>query len=134
MSDRDLDEELEAIRTYSKQVYGQVLEPFELLGRYRPDVLVDWMKLRKGIFESQNEKGGLSLREIELISIAVEIIGKKPNPDRHVMRAIEAGATVQQVADVVSVCIVLGGMMSYMVSGQNALKVAENHAKKLGKS
>jgi hypothetical protein len=67
-----------------------------------------------------------------LISTAVEIIAHKPNPDRHAKLAIEAGATVRQVADVVSLCILLGGMMTYIVSGQHALKAAETRAKELG--
>jgi len=124
--------ELEKVRSYSQELYGGVLEPFERLAQYRPEVLVDWMKLRKDIYEPQ-DKSGLDFRQMELISTAIEIAAHKPNPDRHAVRAIEAGATVREVADVVSLCIMLGGMMTYMVSGQHALKAAENRAKELGR-
>lgn len=133
MSERDLAADLQSVRDYSKSYYGEVLESYERLARYRPDVLVDWINLRRAIFES-DKPDGLSLREFELVSTAIEIIAHKPNPDRHARLAIDAGATVRQVADVVSVCILLGGMMTYIVSGQHALRAAEERAKELNRS
>jgi len=133
MSERDVDADLEAVRAYSKAYYGEVLESYERLARYRPEVLVDWIKLRRSVFESEHADG-LSLREIELISTAIEIIAHKPNPDRHARLAIDAGATVRQVADVASVCILLGGMMTYIVSGQRALRAAEERAEELNRA
>lgn len=132
MSKRDIAADLEAVRSYSMSYYGEVLPSYERLARYRPEVLVDWINLRRTVFESEHTDG-LSLREIELISTAVEVIAHKPNPDRHAKLAIEAGATVRQVADVVSLCILLGGMMTYIVSGQNALRAAEERAKELNR-
>ena len=127
---RDVAADLEAVRQYSRVYYGEVLESYERLSRYRPDVLVDWIALRRTVFESA-APGGLSLREFELVSTAIEIIAHKPNPDRHARLAIDAGATVHQVADVVSLCILLGGMMTYIVSGQHALRAAEKRALEL---
>lgn len=129
---RDVAADLEAVREYSRAYYGEVLESYERLSRYRPDVLVDWIALRRTVFESA-APGGLSLREFELVSTAVEIIAHKPNPDRHARLAIDAGATVRQVADVVSLCILLGGMMTYIVSGQHALRAAEKRALELNR-
>jgi alkylhydroperoxidase/carboxymuconolactone decarboxylase family protein YurZ len=131
MNKRNVEADLEAVRAYSMDYYGEVLESYERLARYRPEVLVDWIRLRRTIFEAPDAKG-LDVRELELISTAIEIIAHKPNPDRHAKLAVEAGATVKQVADVVSLCILLGGMMTYIVSGQHALKAAENRAKELG--
>src|SRR4051812_16542727 len=111
MTERDVAADLEAVRNYSREYYGEVLESYERLARYRPEVLVDWIDLRRTIFES---KDGLGLKELELISTAVEVIAHKPNPDRHAKLAIDAGATVREVADVVSLCILLGGMMTYI--------------------
>lgn len=128
--ERDVAADLEAVREYSRTYYGEVLESYERLSRYRPDVLVDWIDLRRTVFESDTA-GGLSLREFELIATAIEVIAHKPNPDRHARLAIDAGATVRQVADVVSLCILLGGMMTYIVSGQHALRAAEDRAKEL---
>ncbi len=127
---RDVAADLEAVRQSSRVYYGEVLESYERLSRSRPDVLVDWIALRRTVFESA-APGGLSLREFELVSTAIEIIAHKPNPDRHARLAIDAGATVRQVADVVSLCILLGGMMTYIVSGQHALRAAEKRALEL---
>ncbi len=133
MADRNIVAELEAVRAYSMAYYGELLPSYERLARYRPEVLVDWINLRRTIFETKGDEG-LTLRDLELISTAIEIIAHKPNPDRHARLAIEAGATVRQVADVVSLCILLGGMMTYMVSGQHALKAAEDEANRLAKN
>ena len=130
--ERNLTADLEAVREYSKAYYGEVLESYERLARYRPDVLVDWIDLRRTLFESA-EPGGLTVRDFELIATAIEVIAHKPNPDRHAKLAIEAGATVRQVADVVSLCILLGGMMTYIVSGQHALRAAEARAAELNR-
>jgi len=69
-----------------------------------------------------------------LIATAIEVIAHKPNPDRHARLAIEAGASVREVADVVSLCILLGGMMTYIVSGQHALRAAEERAGEIARS
>ena len=132
MSDRDLTKDLEAVREYSLGYYGEVLQSYERLARYRPDVLVDWIDLRRTVFEGGGP-GGLSLRDLELISTAIEVIAHKPNPDRHARLAVEAGASVREVADVVSLCVLLGGMMTYIVSGQHALRAAEERAAELAK-
>jgi len=132
MDKRDVEADLEAVRAYSMDYYGEVLESYERLARYRPEVLVDWIKLRRTIFDAP-DADGLDMRELELVSTAIEIIAHKGNPDRHAKLAIEAGATVKQVADVVSLCILLGGMMTYIVSGQHALKAAEKRAKEIGR-
>jgi alkylhydroperoxidase/carboxymuconolactone decarboxylase family protein YurZ len=133
LSDRDPSADLEAVRQYSRDYYGEVLESYERLARYRPEVLVNWIKLRRTIFEG-GQPAGLTTREFELIATAVEIVAHKPNPDRHARLAIDAGATVHEVADVVSLCILLGGMMTYIVSGQHALKAAEARAKELAQA
>jgi hypothetical protein len=44
------------------------------------------------------------------------------------VRAIKAGATVEQVAEVVSLCIMIGGMLTFQESGKFALKAAEDAA------
>jgi len=132
MNTENLDAELEEVRKYCIEYYGETLDSYEMLARYRPKVLVDWIGFRRSVFETGDEKG-LSLREFELISTAAEVIAHKPNPGRHARLAIDAGATVQQVADVVGLCILLGGMMTFIVSGQHALKAAEDRAKELGK-
>ncbi len=132
MSERNLEAELENVRKYSMEYYGELLPSYERLAKYRPDVLVDWVKLRQTTSECPPGEG-LSLRELELFATAIEIIAHKPTPDRHAKLAIDAGATVRQVADIVSLCILLGGMMTYIVSGQHALRAAEERAKELGR-
>ena len=76
MAERDLARDLEAVREYSRSYYGEVLQSYERLARYRPDVLVDWIDLRRSVFEGGGA-GGLGLRDLELISTAIEVIAHK---------------------------------------------------------
>ena len=123
-------EGLEWVREYSLGYYGRIIDTFDTLGQYVPETMVQWIKLRKSIFDEESE-GGLTTREKELIATAIEIIARKPDSGPHARLAIKAGATPKQVAEVCSLCILLGGMVSHMSAGQHALKAAEDEYRRL---
>ena len=112
------------VRKYSLNYYGRIIDAFDTLGRYAPDPMVKWIELRKSIFD-ESPSGALTLREKELIATAIEIIARKPDSAPHAKLAIKAGGTPKDVAEVCAICILLGGMVTYMTSGQHALKAAE---------
>jgi alkylhydroperoxidase/carboxymuconolactone decarboxylase family protein YurZ len=119
---------LDAAWKYARDYYGnpEVIADFELLARYRPEVFAGYITLRQAAF---NTDAGASLtpREKELIILAIEIGRTKVNPPPvgHAKRAIEAGATPADVAEVASLCIMIAGMLSYQESGRYALRAAE---------
>jgi len=117
-------EGLEMVRDYSIKYYGRIIDSYELLGRYLPDPLVKWIELRKSTFK-EPPVGALTTREKELIATTIEITSLKPDSRPHARLAIKAGASVKDVAEVCMICILLGGMATYIASGQNALKAAE---------
>ena len=104
---------------------------YEILSRYRPEVLHGYITLRKAA--KNNPRAVLSDAMRELIIVAIECARTKVNgpPTGHAIRAIHAGATVEQVAEVVSLCILIGGMLTYQESGKHALKAAEQTALEL---
>ena len=65
------------------------------------------------------------MREKELIALAMELIAHKSKQaeatesEVHAKPAIKEGATVKEVAEVCMMAIMLGGMMTYVVSGHN---------------
>ncbi|GAH12022.1 unnamed protein product, partial [marine sediment metagenome] len=48
-----------------------------------------------------------------------------------VERAIDHGATVEEIAEVLGICIMLAGFESYMIGGRHVLKRAEEYAEKV---
>jgi len=123
---------MEMVREYSLKYYGRPNERYELLGRYLPEAMANWIELRKSIFPDP-AVGGLTLREKELICTAIEIARRQPDTTLHAKLAIRAGASVKDVAEVCAICILLGGMMSYIATGASALKAAEEEYEKLTK-
>jgi alkylhydroperoxidase/carboxymuconolactone decarboxylase family protein YurZ len=103
-----------------------------MLAEFRPDVVEGYLNLRRAVRDSE-VPGGLTPRERELVILAIECARMKTNPPpvRHARHAIEAGATPMEVADVVSLCIMISGMLSYAESGRHVLKAAIERAREL---
>lgn len=122
--------DLEAAFEYARTYYNNpdVIADFELLARYRPEVFGGYITLRQAAFNTDAE-AALTRREKELIILAIEIARTKVNPPPvgHAKRAIEAGATPAEIAEVASLCIMISGMLSYQESGRYALRAAEEH-------
>jgi alkylhydroperoxidase/carboxymuconolactone decarboxylase family protein YurZ len=111
---------------YCVQQYGSVPEEYELLGKYNPEALRGFITIRESTTR-EAPKGALDMKTKELIITAIEIAVGKP-AILHARRAVEQGATVQEVAEVVSINLWHRGMSSYVLSGRYALKAAEEQA------
>jgi len=129
MSDKD--KSMEMVREYCKEYFGKMLEHHEYLGRYYPEALEKWFEARKSLFE-EPPVGALTLREKELITVAIEITARKPNVGFHTRKAMEAGATAKEIAEVAGICILLVGMITYVESGNTSVRVAEEYEKTKG--
>lgn len=115
---------------YAEDYYKnpQVIEDFKLLANYRPDVFEGYITLRQAAFNT-GEDAALSPKLKELIILAIEIARTKTNPPPvgHAKRAIDSGATPAEIAEVASLCILIGGMLTYQESGRHALRAAVEH-------
>ncbi len=125
------DAALEAALQYARDYYKDkaIVAEFERLAKYCPEVAIGYLTLRKGAFKEPPE-GALPLKYKELLAVAIECARIMPS-DYHARKAVEAGATPHEVAEVVSLNIQLGGMVTYMHSGRFALKAAEEQAKEM---
>ena len=106
-----------------------ILDEHERYAKYIPEVFQGFMTLRQGVF-MKPPHGALAPKYKELVCVAIECAGVIPAAG-HARRAIDEGATPHEVAEVVSLCIMLGGMVTYMHSGRSALQAAEERAKEL---
>ena len=132
MDSSEAQKSMDRAREYCTEYFGKVMDHHELLGLYYPDCLEKWMDARKSLFKEPPE-GALTLREKELICVAIEITARKPNMAFHTKKAIDAGATPKEIAEIASICLLLAGMMTFVESGQHALKVAEEYVKEKSK-
>lgn len=127
---------LEGALKYSEGYYEDkaIQEDWAPLIQHCPGVFVGYMTLRKGLFGTQRE-GGLSPKMKELVAIIIELIAKKTNPVPawHAKKAVKMGATVAEVAETVSLAIMLGGMITYRESGRFVLKAAMEQAEEMAK-
>jgi len=125
-------EEIEAAWEYARRYYRdqEVEDTFRLLAEYVPGVFRGYMTLREGVFPLEGEGDSVLPAKVkELVILGVEIAAMmSPPPVYHARKAIEAGATPQEVAEVVALCIMLRGMMSYQQSGRFVLEEAHRRA------
>ena len=128
MTDDEQRAALEAAWEYARGYYKEerVIASFQALARYNPGAFVGYMTMREGIFKAPPD-GALSVKTKELIILAIECALKKTNPPPlgHTRRAVAAGASVEEIAEVVSICIMISGMLTYQESGRFVLEEAE---------
>jgi alkylhydroperoxidase/carboxymuconolactone decarboxylase family protein YurZ len=124
-------DQLEQALAYAHAYYKDphLLEVFGPLLRSRPEVFQGYIALRQAAFNT-GPQAALSPKMKELIILAIEVGCRKTNPPPlgHTRRAMEAGATVAEIAEVVSLCIMIAGMLTYHESGMHVLHAAEEYA------
>ena len=128
------DDRLAGAWDYARGYYKnpEVEREFELLAQYQPEVFTSYMSMRQGLFRSPPD-GALDRKTKELIILGIECIARKTNPPPvgHTRYAIEAGATPEEISEVVGLCIMLGGMITFRESGRFVLREAVEHAERL---
>jgi alkylhydroperoxidase/carboxymuconolactone decarboxylase family protein YurZ len=105
------------------------VDSFTLLQEHGPHLVEAYVNMRLAAFDQYAETDGrLSRRERELVILGMEIMARKnPPPLFHARKAVEAGATIEQIIDVIGLCIMIGGMITYQDAGQFVLAEAIKH-------
>ncbi len=118
---------------YAHTYYDKAIaEDLGMLADSTPEAVERWLAFRQAVFAA-GERSALSPRMKELIVTAIEVALCKTNPPPtfHAKKAVEAGATVQEVAQAIAAAIMLAGMVTYRESGRFALKAAIERATEL---
>lgn len=104
----------------------KVRESFRLLAQHAPGVFDAYINMRQEAFERGAANGALDAKQKELVILGMEIMGHKTNPPPifHARKAVEAGASVAEIAEVIGLCIMIGGMVTYQECGQFVLRAA----------
>jgi alkylhydroperoxidase/carboxymuconolactone decarboxylase family protein YurZ len=125
-------DENQAYQTEYYRQHPEVLEGFAALARHRPEVIEGYLALRRAAFNVGSE-AALSPKVKELIILAMECALRKSNPPPtgHARRAVEAGATIEEIAEAVGLCIPIAGMITYQESGRFVIEAAEERLREL---
>ncbi|MHA1264493.1 MAG: 2-oxo acid dehydrogenase subunit E2 [Candidatus Helarchaeota archaeon] len=109
---------VEAIKKRGESILGHTPTQMELIGRYNPDLIADFMRMhRDGLHD-----GALSAKIKELMALAIGVItGCESCMKWHLTGAVEAGATEEEIAETLGVTIFMGGGPALM----RAEKVAD---------
>jgi alkylhydroperoxidase/carboxymuconolactone decarboxylase family protein YurZ len=123
-------QEIEDAWTYARSYYpdDSFIKELEMLGRYQPGVPVGYLKLRQGAFTTGPE-AALAPKYKELLLLAMAIGANKgnPPPHGHVRLAIDAGATLQEIGEMIGLSIFYCGSLSFHETGRYILHYAEEY-------
>lgn len=97
------------------------------LERHAPWAMDAYHRMRTGVFHPVGAEGtGMPKRYMELVAVALDILLVNTwGVDVHTRAAIRAGATLDEVREMVVLCIMSGGMVKYRLAGHVALEAAE---------
>jgi alkylhydroperoxidase/carboxymuconolactone decarboxylase family protein YurZ len=105
---------------FFKQVYGQVPEWVSKMHHFSPKALEYYTKLRGEILVD----GKLSKKDKELILVGVNAARRyERSMIYHTKGAIESGATVDEIADIIATCIISRGIPAWL-TGIKAIQYA----------
>ncbi|MBI4277835.1 MAG: carboxymuconolactone decarboxylase family protein [Armatimonadetes bacterium] len=125
------------VREYFRKVFksDDVFNDIAPLIERCPEAVYHWAEARRAVL-GDDAKTALSPKVKELVILGIEVATRKVNdpPMGHARMAVDAGATVQEVAEVIALCLLLGGMMTFRESGRFALKAAIERARELGRA
>jgi alkylhydroperoxidase/carboxymuconolactone decarboxylase family protein YurZ len=99
-------------------------EEYELLASYCPGVVDGYLKTRRALFRDEGTALTPKVRELVILGILIAMKKTNPPPVSHTLKAVEYGANAAEIAEVVSLCIMLGGMVTYRESGRFVLRAA----------
>ena len=122
MASEDALESVESFYAIDKEIQ----ENFRLLHKYAPGTVDAYMALRRSNYR-EPPAGALTPREKELVILGMECAIRKSNPTPvfHAESAVRAGASIEDIAEVLSLAIMIAGMITYQESGREVLKEAE---------
>jgi AhpD family alkylhydroperoxidase len=96
------------------------------LAEHAPWVMDGYARMREGTLRGVGEGGALPKKVKELVIVALNILqGNVWGIHAHTRAAVQGGATVAEVAEIVALTIISRGMVSYRLAGHEALLAAE---------
>ncbi len=112
-SEKLKDERLKFAYNFFIENRGEMPEAYKRIGQHSPDLLFGFTKFYKAV----TSPGALSQKVKELIIIAIETATRGPNHELHARKAIELGATPEEIHEAVALAFLWAGMETYVGHG-----------------
>ncbi len=115
------------IRAHFEKTLGTAMPEFWVkLAEHLPWVMDGYARMREGTFRDMDAGGALPKKIKELVVVALDIIqGNAWGIRTHTRAAIQAGATLPEITEIVALTILSRGMVAYRMGGYDALVAAE---------
>ncbi|NUK31360.1 carboxymuconolactone decarboxylase family protein [Parageobacillus sp. VR-IP] len=108
---------------FFEQVYGEIPEWVQKMSCFSPKALEYYTKLRHEIMAD----GAISKKDKELILVGINAARRyKRSMIYHTKGAIDSGATIMEIADILTVCIISRGIPAWL-TGIEAIRFAESY-------
>ncbi len=105
---------------------GRFSPRFALLEKHAPDTFAGYCMMRAALMR---DDGALPLATKELIFAGMDAVVAQPEGAKvHACNAIRAGATLPQLAEVMTQAIMVGGITAWNLAGAQAMEAAETLA------
>lgn len=113
---------VESLRDFATKHFDGWKMKYRLMGDKYPETMEHTMRARVALND-----GSLTTKEVELVTLGLEISNCHKDVETQTVRAMQAGATAQQIAEVVGICMLKHGMLTYQEAGVRVLKTAEDY-------
>lgn len=119
--------DVKEIYEHYMKTLGAIPEEVQTLGDNAPELLDAYYRIRRFAFK---QPGALSkkVRELILVALACEL-GVTTSPYNHVRAALDAGATKDEILEVIAISCFMAGMPKFVFGGHAALKEAVEYEK-----
>lgn len=104
---------------------GRVPEGFNLLLQHAPGAFAGYGLLREAAMRAPEQGGALDLRTKELVFVLLDVlVGAVDGAKGHATNAIRHGLTLEQLAEGLVQCILVGGITTWNTAGRAVLEHA----------
>ena len=105
---------------------GRISPRFEILARHAPATFAGYGLMRAALMRGPEDGGALPMATKELVFAALDVVvGQAEGAKVHACNAIRAGASLAELAEVMTQAIMVGGITAWNLAGAAAMEAAE---------
>lgn len=105
---------------------GRVPDSFQLLAKHAPAAFAGYGLIRSALMADTAAEGGLDLKTKEFIYVLLDVLrGDLKGALSHAGNAMKLGLTLQQLAEGLVQVIMVGGINTWNMTGQEVMRACE---------
>ncbi len=108
---------------------GRVPDSFQLLAKHAPAAFAGYGLIRSALMKDSSAEGGLDLKTKEFIYVLLDVLrGDLKGALSHAGNAMKLGLTLPELAEGLVQVIMVGGINTWNMTGQEVMRACEGHA------